>query len=272
MACLLCAAIALACPRALAQSQAQGLALQQLEGGNLASTGTAGWNATLGIGLAAVPRYPGASDDRARLIPLISVSYDNLVFLSPLGLAIRAIHADGFFAGPVIGYEGSRHQSDDPYLAGLGDIPASLTAGAFAGYAAGPWRLLITARQAVTHSMNGLEGLAELEYHAELVPHQLTLNLGPEVSFADGQYNRTWFGVSLSQSADSGLPVYTPGGGINAVGVHAGFVTALSAHILVRVFGDVRRLTGDAAASPIVQRRTEGVIGVGIAYRFRALP
>jgi len=272
MALVLCAAIALTSSRALAQSQAQGLSLQQLQGGNLAAAGSNGWDATLGIGLAAVPRYPGAQNDRVRPLPLISVSYDNLVFLSPLGLAIRAIHVHGFFAGPVIGYEGYRHETDDPQLAGLGDIPASLTTGAFAGYAAGPWRVLVTARQAVTHSSNGLEGLAELEYRADLIPHQLTLNVGPEVSFADADYNRAWFGVSLPQSADSGLPTYTPGAGIDAVGVHAGLVAALSAQTLVRVFGDVKRLTGTVAGSPIVHRRTEGVIGVGIAYRFRALP
>ena len=39
-------------------------------------------------------------------------------------------------------------------------------------------------------------------------------------------------------------------------------------HLLLRGFASVKELTGDDADSPIVERRTQSLIGVGLAYRF----
>jgi len=39
-------------------------------------------------------------------------------------------------------------------------------------------------------------------------------------------------------------------------------------HILLRTFANVKQLTGDVANSPIVQSKTQGLIGIGAAYHF----
>jgi len=254
--------------QALAQSRAQGLQLQQLEGAGLGSTKPDGWSVTVGLGLADAPVYPGASQERVHAIPLFAVSYSDLLVISPFGLAVKALRLDGFFAGPVLGYEGSRRESDDPRLAGLGDIPASITGGVFAGYRLGRWEALLTARQALTHSSNGLQGLLELNYRMPLAPARMSLTLGPQLTFADAQFNRTWFGVSAVQSGTSGLPVYTPDGGVDSYGLHASLTSAMNEHLLIHAFAEVHRFTGDVADSPIVQRPTQGSLGVGVAYHF----
>lgn len=264
----LVASLSLAPAYAAGLGQSQDLSFEQQEGEGLWGQGGSGWSGTVGLGLADVPVYPGASRDRIRVVPLLAFSYDRQVFLSPFGLGINLIHGHGFFAGPVLGFHGARNETDDPHLAGLGDIPASITGGAFAGYRTGPWQVVVTVRQAITHSGNGLEGLAELDYHTLLIPHQLLLAVGPEVSFGDAAHNNTWFGVSAAQSVSSGLPPFEPGGGIEAVGAHARLTTVLSRHLLLEVFGTLNRLTGDVGDSPIVERRTQGIIGAGLAYRF----
>lgn len=261
-------ALALVPVPTFAQGRVQGLELQELEGEGLSPGAAEPWNVTLGMGLADAPVYPGASTNRGRLVPLFSVSYDQLVSLSPFGLAVQAIRVDGFFAGPVLSYQGHRDESDDLHLSGLGNIPSSLTAGVFAGYRTGPWELFATARQAITHSGNGLEGLAKLSYRAQLLPHRLTLVIGPEISFGDGEYNRTWFGVSPTQSASSGLPVYAPKGGVDSYGLGASLTSVLSDHWLLHAFANVRRLTSGVTDSPLAERRNEGLIGIGIAYHF----
>lgn len=247
-------------------------AQQSLEGQALEQQGLTGspetWSVTLGAGLASVPRYPGASDDRVRPAPLVSIVYDRRFFAGPFGVGVAAVRWNGFSAGPVLGFERGRDASDDPRLTGLGDIPASATAGAFAAYRFGPVAISVTARQAISHTGNGLSGLVQLNFRHGFPRARTYLTVGPDLEFGNADFERAWFGVSPAQSSLSGLPVYAPRGGINTIGLHAGLTFRASRHILWRMFGTVRDLTGDAAQSPIVERRTQFLLGAGVAYRF----
>jgi outer membrane protein len=217
-----------------------------------------------------VPNYPGARDDRIRLVPFASVSYsgETHFFVGPFGLAFSPVNVGGFHAGPIIGLMGSRQQSADPHLNGLGDIPTSATAGVFAFYGVGPVVITTAVEQAITHRGNGLIGLSHVNYHIAIVPAKLDLFFGPEVEFGNADHQRTWFGVTPAQSTSSGLSVFTPRAGIGDVGLHASLNYRCSQHVLLRAFADVTRLTGDTSDSPIVERSTQEVVGVGIAYRF----
>jgi MipA family protein len=227
------------------------------------------WSVTLGAGLASVPRYQGADTSRTKLVPLASIRYKDL-FLGPFGLGWSAINRDGFHAGPVLGYEGGRRERRDPELSGLGDIPSSVTGGVFATYRFGPFETLATVREALTHSGNGLNGLVRLEYRATIIPRQLDLGLGPHLEFANSRYEQTYFGVSPIQAAQSGYPVFTPGGGVKEVGFKASLTYFATGHLALRAFAEVKKFTGDAANSPIVERQTEKFVGLGAAYHFGA--
>ncbi|MFZ0498971.1 MAG: MipA/OmpV family protein [Steroidobacteraceae bacterium] len=245
----------------------QSLEEQALEQQGLAQ-GQAGWTGAVGLGLAAVPKYPGASTDRARLEPLVSINYGDRLFIGPLGVGVAAVRWNGFRAGPILGFDRGRNESDDPRLAGLGDIPASVTAGVFAGYRAGPVEVSATARQAISHSTNGLSGLLQVDLRHAFAGVQTYVAAGPDLEFGDGDFERTWFGISPAQATTSGLPVYAPRAGVNRVGLHAGLPRRASRHILLRFFAGVSAITGGAAQSPVVERRTQFAVGAGIAYHF----
>ena len=242
-----------------------------LEQGGLAQEAATGrWSVAIGTGPAVVPNYPGARDDRIRLVPFISASYSGEAhfFVGPFGLGFSPINVGGFHAGPIIGLMPNRQQSDDPHLNGLGDIATSATVGVFALYRVGPLGITTAVEQAVTHRDNGLIGLAQINYHLAIIPDNLDILFGPELEFGNAEHQRTWFGVTPAQSASSGLPAFTPGAGIIGAGMHAALNYRYSQHLLLRAFADVKRLTGDAADSPIVERSTQELVGVGIAYRF----
>lgn len=249
-----------------------GWAQQSLENQALEQQGLtraqSGWTGSLGLGLAVAPKYPGASKDRLRPAPLISIDYDNRLFMGPAGIGVAAVRWNGFRAGPVLGFQGGRKESDDPQLAGLGDISASVTAGFFAGYGSGPLEISATARQAVSHSTNGLSGLLQVNFRHAFVAERTLLAVGPDLEFGNGDFERTWFGISPGQTAASGLSVYAPHAGINRVGLHVGVTHRASRHILWRFFAKMDDITGDARRSPIVERRTQVLVGVGIAYHF----
>jgi MipA family protein len=252
-------------------AHAQNLEQQVLEQGGLGHEAATGrWSVVIGTGPAVVPHYPGARDDRISVVPLISASHsgETPFFFGPFGLGFSPINVGGFHAGPIIGLMPNRRQSDDPHLNGLGDISTSATAGVFALYRVGPVAITTAVEQAITHTGNGLMGLGQIDYHMAIVPGKLELHFGPELEFGNAVHQRTWFGVTPLQSASSGLPVFTPGGGIINAGMHAGLNYRYSQHVLLRAFADVKRLTGDTADSPIVERSTQEVTGVGIAYRF----
>jgi len=245
----------------------QSLEYQALEQQGMAGPAPA-WSVTLGAGLASAPRYPGANDQRVRAVPLVSIVYDRRFFAGPLGIGVAAVRWNGFSAGPVLGFERGRYESDDPRVAGLGDISASATAGAFAAYARGPVEISATARQAISHTGNGLSGLVQVNFRHAFPLARTYVTAGPDLEFGNADFERTWFGITPAQSALSDLPVYAPRGGINTIGLHAGLTYRASRHILWRVFAAVRDLAGDAAQSPIVERRTQFLLGAGVAYHF----
>lgn len=265
---LLTTACAASCALAPAVTNAQTLGEEAVESQGLTDKPAPGqWAVVLGGALAAVPRYPGADDSRIRLRPLFSINYGK-VFLSPFGLGWNAIDVGGLRAGPVLGFEGGRSQSVDPRLTGLGGISPSITGGGFAAYRVGSLELSVTARQALTHSASGISGLAVLEEHIPLIPRRLLLAFGPEVSFGNAQHEQTFFGVSLQQAEHSGLSAYSAGGGVQDAGVRASLTYITQSHWLIRAFAQVSRLAGDAADSPIVERRTQTLAGVGAGYLF----
>jgi outer membrane protein len=261
---LLLIAASLAPARAWAQESLEDQALEQ-QGLTRAQTG---WSGSVGAGIAVAPKYPGASTERLRLAPLASIDYGGRLFIGPLGIGVAAVRWNGFRAGPVLGFHGGRKQSDDPRLAGLGDISSSITAGLFAGYARGHLEISVTARQALSHSTNGLSGLLQVDLRHAFFGAQTRVAVGPDLEFGNGDFERTWFGVSPQQSAASGLPSYVPHAGINRIGLHAGLTHRASQHVLLRLFARIDTITGDAAQSPVLERRMQVTFGTGIAYHF----
>lgn len=247
-----------------AQQSLEDQALEQ-QGLNRPRTG---WSGTVGLGLALAPEYPGASSERVRPAPLIAIDYGDRVAIGPLGLEVAAVRWHGLRAGPVLGFEGGRRENDDPRLAGLGDISSSLTGGLFATYARGPLEVSATARQAISHSTNGLSGLLQVNVRHVFLMARTLVAAGPDLEFGNGDFERTWFGVSAAQATTSGLPVYAPRAGVNRVGLHADLTHRLTQHILLRFFARVSDISGEAAQSPIIERRAQIDVGAGIAYHF----
>ncbi len=85
---------------------------------------------------------------------------------------------------------------------------------------------------------------------------------------ANARYAQSWFGVTPTQSFDSGLPVFTPGGGVRDFGIHASLTYFYTQHFLLRALVSAKELAGDMSNSPIVQDKRQVLFGVGLAYHF----
>lgn len=234
-----------------------------------------GWHVVVGAGAADIPRYPGSSSRRSVVVPVLSATYGRY-FLggvpgsgSPAGLGFY-LHQDSHWrVGMSFAYDfvQPRKESDDARLRGLGDIKRTAHATVFASYTTG-W-LTVRGNVASDIAGNHQGTTASLELEGKYrVTDKLTLQAGPGVTWANSQYNQTFFGVDATQSLRSGYAVYTPKSGIQSLRFSIGADYRISDRWSAGVRATAAQLQGDAADSPIVEKKMQNIYSVYTFYRF----
>lgn len=223
------------------------------------------------LGLQLVPSFPGS--DKFSLRPLIDVArrrgeaeYEFEAPDESFGFSI--LRSGGFSVGPVLAIEGSRTATE--VGANLPKVGLTVEVGGFARYAfSRNFRVFGEVRK----GLGGHEGLIST-VGADYVSgegNDWLLSLGPRITLADKRYHRAYYSVLPEDSPNSGLPVYSAGGGISAVGAAAGYIKQLTPRWGIYSYARYDRLVGDAAASPIVRRfgsRDQISGGLALTYTF----
>jgi outer membrane protein len=215
----------------------------------------------LGGGAKVQPAYEGADDYVVTPWPTVSLQYLRLP-----GIWTFQKSDSGFFIGPSFGYVPSRDEDDNDNLEGLGDIGAAYEIGATMGYRYDMLRAFVSLRQGFG-GHHGVVGEAGVDVIVDPLP-DLTLSLGPRLSFADSDYLQTYLGVTASQSAKSGLPEFDPNGGIKGLGLEAQGRYSLTDNWSVVGKVGYEHLVGDAADSPVASSENEFTAALGLTYRF----
>ncbi|MDQ1081624.1 MipA/OmpV family protein [Pseudoroseomonas cervicalis] len=234
-----------------------------------------GWTGFLGIGPAFAPEYAGAETSQFAPFVMGELSHGPY-FLQLRGLGLRAnlLPSRRLVAGPVLRLAPGRDDDvDNDRVARLDEIDPVLEAGGFVALrlggdarGQGQVELSLTA----TGSSNGAQVSAGLSY-AALRGARYFVNLDTELSYADGDYTRTHFGVTRAEALRSGLPEYRPAAGLRdaGLGLTAGY--QLTDHWGLTGRLSYSYLLGDAADSPIVRlegNRNQLRGGLAVTYRF----
>ena len=219
---------------------------------------TGEWTVILGVGPGVVPDYRGSDDYEVVAVPVAKIAWRDRIFLTLEGFGIElsglganVIQSHGFNVGPILGLDIGRDEDDNSALDGLGDIDPTALAGGFIEYENGPWRGAFIGMAALPGDVEGwglrIRGSYDYKVRDNLV---VTPILG--TSYFSSDYNQTYFGISPSQSARSGLPAYSPDGGFWNVGggINARYLFDENWGLLGAV--GYQRITGDAADSPLV--------------------
>lgn len=217
------------------------------------------------------PAWPGAKD--MTIGPYVDLSRSpegtpfefeapDESFGSPL------VHSGDFAFGPAVGFIGKRTAAD--VEAALPKVGLSIEAGAFAQVSLAPeFRIRVEGRKALS-GHKGWVGEVSADYIAREGDNWL-FSIGPRVTLGDAKYQRAYFGVTPAAAATSGLPAFDPGGGVQSVGLTAGYLRQLSKRWGVAVYGRYDRLVGDAADSPVVRHsgsRSLPSAGIALSYTF----
>jgi outer membrane protein len=220
----------------------------------------------IGAGGAMKPAYEGSKDFEFNPTGLVTVHY---LWLPGFGVLKNGrMNKEGFSFGPSVRYVSKRTSGDHAELIGLNDIDAAFELGGKFSYTFGMFRTW----GAVRYGFGGYEGVVG-EAGIELFMRPtaaMELTFGPRASFADGNYMRTYFGVTTAESARSGLAAYQPGGGVKGVGAELGIRYELNETWAVIGSATYEKLIGDAADSPIVKLgdANQFTAKLGLSYKF----
>ncbi|HIJ39429.1 MAG TPA: MipA/OmpV family protein, partial [Rhodospirillaceae bacterium] len=204
------------------------------------------WNVTLGAGVGYGPRFEGANRDHFVPIPFGSIAYAGVGALGPDGAKLNIFQSSGFRAGLLGGYSGGRNQNEDPRLTGLGNISPTLRLGGFVSYAWQNFELRTQLRQAVIHVSEGMEGSVGVNYTINPTDSWV-VKFGPQLIFADSDYMKKFFGISVPQARQSGLTSYSAGAGAKDAAIGLTSTYKISEHWLIFGIAKFSELIGDAA-------------------------
>jgi outer membrane protein len=228
-----------------------------------------------GFGAEISPRYLGSTDYRVSPIPYFS-------WTSPRGLFVDSLKGAGitvslpyrFFFETAVNYGPGRKdenkfwQNGSGYLRGMGNIPDTAIFTATAGYRLGSrGTVSISADLPLTDRDRGENYRANLKYEVAHIGNDRLLATA-EADLGSVSYNQTFFGVTRTQSLNSGFPVYEVHSGLYAVRAGVTWIHPISEHWSISSMAAVTYLTGDEASSPITQRRASLVTDVVASYRF----
>lgn len=218
----------------------------------------------VGIGVAVVPRYEGASDFVVNPWPLVRIERLTL----GNGFQIGGSGGNGGFSlGPSLKMRGARKAADTPALAGLTDIDRAFEFGLKASYETVGTRMHASIRRGFG-GHHGWVGEAGFDFLARPAA-DLTLYAGPRVTYADNEYMDTYFSVPAGGAG--GFSGFDADGGFKSLGVEVGARRDFGAAWALEGVATYDRLIGDAGASPITAVGTRDQFGVraGVVRKFR---
>ena len=211
------------------------------------------------------PAYDGSTSMVSQLVPIIS--YEGYPFFARtmqgvLEAGVRKQIAAGLNAGLQLAYESGRRTSESNFLRreNAPTIEATASIGPHLEWNGqlGPVPLSVVARlrQAVDPDHGGQ---ADLRLTVGVLDkHRFQAALFGQGTWADAKSVRLFYGA----------PGFDPGGGLLSTGLGVFGLYDLSRRWLLMASVEVHRLHGDAAASPLTEKRSNYYLFAGPAYKF----
>lgn len=231
------------------------------------------WHLTVGAGARFTPDYLGSSKNLLRPFPIFALGR---------GLLPRYWSAEddmlsiGLLNGPDwrLGLSGNllwqRQQSSSGALRGLGDVKFGFEGGIFGEAYLLPWLRLRADLRRGFFAHEAFVGDFKIDAFSK-IGEKWIVGIGPRLSVATSDFNRTYFGVGPAQSIASGLPVYSPRGGLLSAGFLAQASYLWTPKWRSTAYVEYKRLLGDAATAPLVRQRgtpDQVTFGFSTSYSF----
>jgi outer membrane scaffolding protein for murein synthesis (MipA/OmpV family) len=210
------------------------------------------------------------------IVPLLSFRYKDWIALDETQLRGNLISEDsalgqaGFRAGPMLRLEFGRKRLNGDDINRLGAVGTSVELGGFASWGYGPARLRIRVRQDVAGGHDGT--VMELDARTGLFRSgKLGVGIQLQADWSSRDYMRAYYGVTLAESVETHLPVYSPKAGFRDVMPSIAAQYQFNRHWAAVGTIQYIHLLGDAADSPVPRTRGAGGrtnVGAFVVYTF----
>ncbi|RXZ38180.1 MipA/OmpV family protein [Oxalobacteraceae bacterium CAVE-383] len=229
----------------------------------------------VGISAGLSPRYMGASGTRLQVLPTLNIHRGIFFADSIRGIGAEYQSASGFYIGQAFNYDFGRTDSNSYLrpgsnrLRGMGDVKGAVTSATTVAQQLLPW---LSVNAMAELGLDGHKRGNQYQFGLESVvasaskQDTLTTDLGAKLG--DRQYNQSYFGVTQTQSANSGFGAYAPGSGIYAYFLTAGWDHVFDKHWASQLVLGGTWYTDKAGNSPIVDRRLAPLVYSALNYTF----
>lgn len=244
------------------------------------------WEFEIGAGLGYESKYEGSDEMEVMFLPVVGITWKNTVYLTTEdGLGAVVYDDNDFTVNVSLNYDWGRDESDSSDLNGLGDVDGAVTANLGLEYEVGP----VTPFVEVTRHLGGIDaleatfGVETMISVGDMMGQGSAFNAsdsddegenGPAIlaglssTWSDDKYMESYFGISSTQSARSGLSQYTAKSGLKSVGAELGYLYPVTENWEFLTMIEYARLIGDAADSPISKDDNVLFGGVAVSYKF----
>jgi outer membrane scaffolding protein for murein synthesis (MipA/OmpV family) len=237
-----------------------------------------GWKFELAAGAGAVPRYSGSKEYQAAPMLSFDVTAPGGWFFGTSGLGWGTTIGDNAKVRAYIGASGIRYDKNSvfggsDYLRGMGDIKSRALVGMAGGYTIGEAVISASVQYAPQDKDRGENGLATKQGQLS-VEMPLFDFAGGAISgslsteYGDSGYMQTWYGVTQTQARRTGFARHTPDAGLVSAGIGVKWSRQAGENGNWFVSAEAKRLLGDAAKSPVVQKANQFGLMTGYSHSF----
>lgn len=230
--------------------------------------GASDWSFSLGGFAVVAPEYEGSDDYTVSGFPNVEIEWRDRVFLKARdGLGVNILNDGMVRLSASVGYGFGRDEDDSDDLAGLGDVDGGALAIVNGSVSYDGFTLSTRVSYQFTGDDTGILADIGAGYMWRSADGWF-VNGGLNTSLASGDYMDSYFSVTPSQSAASGLQVFDAEPGFKSVGVRLAPGYAIDENWSVIGTLSYDRLVGDAGDSPITRSEDQFAAGVGISWRY----
>jgi MipA family protein len=249
------------------------------------------WEISLGAAAASVAEYEGGKKTVGGALPDFNLSYRTQGYgtfgagSKSRGLSWTALDTDDYSFGLMLGSSQGRTDKKDgtlfkpgsKRLRGMGEIKPATEYGVFGHVLVGlPLSLQLTresgdgkadARDFSIKGSGGTTARLGIELPCE-ISQAMSISISPYLLWADQKHTQTYFGVTTAQAARSGFKAFNPEGGLKSVGLDVTLNYKFDQNWSAFAGVSYSQLRGDAAKSPIVEKKahTGGFLGANYAF------
>lgn len=229
----------------------------------------------IGAGVWSRPAYNGADSNRLSLIPVIRYYGQPWFVRTTFGVlegGFRYQALSGFTLGGQLAYEGGRDKTESEFLAthNLPTLNTSLSWGIHAELVKKLGPMPLAALLRYRQDMDNNRGAqTDLRLEAGIFSGGgLNAGIFAQSTWADKKSSNYYYGISVQQSANSGLSAFDAHSGemFSVFGLF--FSYDLNSECVVLGNFESRQVRGAVSNSPLVQQSSNPYLSLGLAYQF----